>query len=123
MQKLEHKRFRYAWLLLLVYLPMLLAVSFHHHEEMEETTPTVYCYDCAHHIHHDGHFQVSQAIHACALCVMQSMTYTAPVIVCLATFVAVTRIAPIASRPFIKKLQGNVLSTRAPPVVLQVVLA
>ena len=117
MQKLLHKRLRFAWLLMLVYLPMLLAVSFHHHDEDVEANSVVYCYDCAHHIHHDGHYVGDNAMHNCALCVLQSLTYTVPTIVTTATFVAIVCIVYAAKCLFIDKLQGNVLSTRAPPAL------
>ena len=117
MQKLLHKRLRYAWLLILVYLPMLLAVSFHHHEEMAEADSAVYCYDCAHHIHHDGHFVGDHSAHDCALCVLQSLTYTVPSIVSVATFVVIVRIVYAASCSFVNRLRDDVLSTRAPPAL------
>ena len=117
MQKLLHKRLRYAWLLILVYLPMLLAVSFHHHEEMTEADSAVYCYDCAHHIHHDGHFVGDHSAHDCALCVLQSLTYTVPSIVSVATFVVIVRIVYAASCSFVNRLRDDVLSTRAPPAL------
>lgn len=117
MQKLVHKRLRYAWLLILVYLPILLAVSFHHHDDKAEANVIVYCYDCAHHIHHDGHFIGDQSMHSCVLCMLQNMTYIAPTIVTLATFVAIMCIAHATTCPFVNKLHSIVLSTRAPPTL------
>ena len=55
MQRITHKRIRISWLLLLVYLPMLIAVTFHHHGEAQGTQADFFCADCAHHVHHDGH--------------------------------------------------------------------
>lgn len=100
---------------MLVYLPMLLAVSFHHHDDRSEAESAVYCYDCAHHIHHDGHFVGGHSVHDCALCVLQSLTYTVPSIVIVATFVAVMCIVYAASCSYVNRLRDNVLSTRAPP--------
>lgn len=117
MRKAEHKRLRVAWLLLLVYLPMLLAVTFHHHTEVEGSAATTYyCYDCAHHIHHDGHFVNGNTMHDCALCVLQSMTYVAPSFAQLTTFVVVLDIVYCAICILIKRCRYDVKSTRAPPV-------
>lgn len=55
MRRIDNRRKKFAWLLLLVYVPMPLAITFHHHSGAEETAAS-YCNDCAHHIHHDGHF-------------------------------------------------------------------
>lgn len=116
MRKAEHKRLRVAWLLLLVYLPMLLAVTFHHHSEAEGNNAVTYCYDCAHHIHHDGHFVNGNTMHDCAFCVLQSMTYVAPSFAQLTTFVVVLNIVYCAICILIKRCRYDVKSTRAPPV-------
>ena len=82
MQRITHKRIRISWLLLLVYLPMLLAVTFHHHGEAQVTHADFYCADCAHHVHHDGHLTALQnTMHDCVLCQLQSTPYLAPSLV------------------------------------------
>ena len=115
MQKLVHNRLKCAWLLMLVYLPILLAVSFHHHDEDVEAHTAVYCYDCSHGIHHDGHFASHQNSQFCALCALHNLTYTAPNAVLLTTFVATKHIAYATYCPSLKKLRVHVFSTRAPP--------
>ena len=82
MQRITHKRIRISWLLLLVYIPMLLVVTFHHHGEAQGSQAGFYCADCAHHIHHDGHLIVLQnTMHDCVLCQLQSTPYLAPSLV------------------------------------------
>ena len=117
MQKFVHKRTRYAWLLMLVYLPILLAVSFHHHNEDVETLTAVYCYDCTHGIHHEGHLTGHHEAQFCALCALQNFIYTTPNVVLLTIFGVTTHIVYATYCPFIKKLRVHVFSTRAPPVV------
>ena len=81
MRNIDNRRKKFAWLLLLVYVPMLLAITFHHHSGAEETVAS-YCNDCAHHIHHDGHF-VSQSavVQECLLCQLCALSYVVPVLV------------------------------------------
>ena len=44
----DNRRMRFAWLLMLVYLPMMTAITFHHHSEAEEASAVSHCYDCEH---------------------------------------------------------------------------
>ena len=72
MRRLDNRRTRFAWLLMLVYVPMLLAITFHHHSA--EEGQTTYCYECAHHIHHDGHLTAQHSfMHECVLCQLHSL--------------------------------------------------
>lgn len=59
MRNYYNRRTRFAWLLMMVYLPMLLAITFHYHSAAEGDSATVYCSDCDHHVHHDGHLATS----------------------------------------------------------------
>lgn len=111
----DKKRIKFAWLLMLVYLPMLIAVTFHHHSGAEEAS-TVSCYDCVHHIHHDGHLTAQQSFtHECVLCQLHSLPYVIPSIIHIASFIAIVHVVFAIICPFIKTRQGNIISTRAPP--------
>ena len=116
----NNRRVRFAWLLMLVYLPMLLAITFHHHHsEAEGNAPVYYCYQCAHHIHDDGHLTGEHSLaHMCALCYLHSLPYVVPVLVQLSLFIAIFPVAFVTPCPFVKTRQGDIHSTRAPPVLL-----
>lgn len=119
MRRLDNRRMRFAWLLMLVYLPMLLAITFHHHSEAEGQTATSYCYDCAHHIHHNGHLVADHNFtHDCVICQLHSLPYVVPTIVHIALFVAMVHVAFVMSCPFVKTCECDTHSTRAPPVLL-----
>lgn len=119
MRHLDNRRMRFAWLLILVYLPMMLAITFHHHSEAEGSAATSYCYDCAHHIHHDGHLTAEQCfMHECVLCHLHSLPYVVPTVVHIAVFIAMVHVAFAVSCPFVKTREGDIRSTRAPPVLL-----
>ena len=47
MQDTNYKRLRSSWLLLLVYVPMLLAVTLHRHDGVQQADDAFYCEDCA----------------------------------------------------------------------------
>ena len=108
---------RFAWLLMLVYVPMMLATTFHHHAEAEGTAAiTSYCQDCTHHIHHDGHLTTQQiSTHECVLCHFQSLPYLVSTIVHIAVFIAMVHTALVVPCLLLKTRQGETHSTRAPP--------
>lgn len=117
MPNFDNRRMRLAWLLMLVYLPMMIAITFHHHSEAEEATAVSHCYECEHHIHHAGHLTASQSfMHDCVLCQLHSLPYVVPTIVHIAVFIAMVHVALVLSCPFVKTRQGDIHSTRAPPV-------
>lgn len=79
------RRLRTAWLLLLVYVPMMIAVSLHHHGEAEGAVVAASCQDCVHHVHHDGHlYSLQHSMHDCVLCQLQSMPYLSAAVLVLA---------------------------------------
>ena len=112
----RNKRFRFSRLLLLVYIPMLLAVTFHQHGETGVADAETYCADCAHHVRHDGHLLALQhSLHDCVICQWQGtpclaatpLLWTA--IVVLFRIIRRTECSPCLYR------ENNVKSTRAPP--------
>lgn len=114
-----NRRTRFAWLLLMVYLPMLLAITFHYHTAAEGGSAAAYCSDCNHHVHHDGHLASSQGFtQECPICHLQSLPYVVSTIVYIAAFVAMVYVAFSMSCLFVKTRQGDIQSTRAPPALL-----
>ena len=110
------KRARFARLLLLVYLPLLTVVTFHHHSEAGNENVVASCYDCIHHIHHDGHFTTTNTFTSnCALCQLQSLPYVTPNIIRIATFIAITHVAFAVFILFAESRKSDINSTRAPP--------
>lgn len=119
MCSLNNRRKRFAWLLMLVYIPMLMVVTFHHHSEVEGTAATFYCYDCDHHIHHNGHLTAKlNFAHECVLCQLQSLSYVVPAIIHIAVVIAMVHVAFVMFCPFVKTRQSDIHSTRAPPLLL-----
>ncbi len=119
MRNLDKKRQRFAWLLLLVYLPMVLAISFHHHTEVEDTSAISYCYDCTHHIHHGGHLSTTHPhTQECVLCQLHNVVYLVPSIVKVAIPVAILIVALTALCLSLKAHECGTNTVRAPPSIL-----
>lgn len=116
MHRYTRKRLRTAWLLLLVYVPMMIALTFHHHDEARTADAVVACRDCAHHVHHSGHlYALQNAMHDCALCQLQNTPCLPPAAVVLAAAVVTMLAIRIAACPECKLAAIGARSTRAPP--------
>lgn len=116
MHRYVHKRLRTAWLLLLVYVPMMITITFHHHDETAVADAVVACQDCTHHVHHSGHINALQnAMHDCALCQLQSTPYLSPQTTLLAAAVVTMLVIRIAACSKCKSVAIDARSTRAPP--------
>lgn len=114
-----NRRTRFAWLLMMVYLPMLLAITFHYHTAADGDSAAAYCSDCDHHVHHDGHLATSQGFtQECPICHLQSLPYVVPTIVHIAAFVAMVYVAFSMSCLFVKTRQGDIQSTGPPYFVV-----
>lgn len=119
MHNIDNKRKRYAWLLMLVFLPMMIAITFHHHSAAEGAAAMSYCYDCVHHIHHDGHLTADQSFaHDCVICQLHSLPYVVPTIANIAAFIAMANVVFVMSCPFVKTRKTDIHYTRAPPAFL-----
>lgn len=100
MRTVNRRHRRLAWLLILVYLPMLVAISFHHHEEVEDDVVASYCQDCLHHVHHSGHIASTHSFtHDCLLCQLHSTSYLVPTLIVLAVFAVMRRLTMQRSCP------------------------
>lgn len=64
-----------AWVLLLVFVPMVLLSSVHVHPELEGGADT--CHECIDHAVHRGHFATLKAHVDCPMCAFQNNLYQA----------------------------------------------
>ncbi|MBQ8949133.1 MAG: hypothetical protein IJV25_06515 [Prevotella sp.] len=63
----QSKRVIAAWWLLSVFVSMMALSSLHRHQPV--ANPAADCVECAHHVHHSGHFTVAgNDVHECVLC-------------------------------------------------------
>lgn len=116
MQGITRKRSRLSWLLLLVYVPMLMALTFHHHDEAQTLSPVSVCQDCIHHVHHDGHLYAFQhGVHDCVLCQLHNTPYIAATFILLPAVAVAYRIVRLYYHKECIKQPDNVISARAPP--------
>lgn len=116
MRKSAHGRLRIAWLLLSVYVPMMMAVTFHHHGEAEGADAVAQCQDCAHHVHHGGHLMaIHHAMHDCVLCQLQNTPYLQPTALVLAAAAVSRCIVRTDVCAKCKLVAGDARCTRAPP--------
>ncbi len=115
MRKPYNRRLRAAWLLLVIYAAMVLAVSVHRHEDVGQDSVAC-CQDCARHVKHAGHFSVDLPVHgACVLCQLQAMPCLVPTVLAGVVFaVAVTALPRMVCRVDRLSVRGLV-SLRAPP--------
>ena len=81
----------YAWILLLVFLPIFFVSTVHYHEG---PSTTEICYSCAHHLHHPSHMAngAGSTTAECVLCHFLALSYLpslALVILPLASYIVV----------------------------------
>lgn len=107
-----------AWLLLLVYVPIMVAISLHVHTDNGSSAETE-CVQCANHIHHDGHLDAySDNVHDCVLCQLASLPYIAPTVVAIAVAVCALHVVYTEKSDCLRLGVCDVKSTRAPPFLV-----
>ena len=63
-----------AWALLSIFVSMILLCGLHRHHEV--VNPAADCVECAHHVHHSGHFSIADdGVHDCVLCQFIGLGY------------------------------------------------
>lgn len=103
-----------AWLLLLVYVPMMVVLSFHVHAS-DGSSVVDDCVQCAHHVHH-GHLNaLSDNAHDCVLCQFASLPFVAATAIVLTVAACACRIVYAKESDNLLLGVCNIKSTRAPP--------
>ena len=116
MRRIDHQRRITARLLLLVFVPMLLLASLHHHGVQTDVENT--CVQCEHHQPHDGHMSSQSAsLHDCVLCQFTTIPFVAADVFTVVIFNKVNT-NHIAQRQSVVLLDVCGIPTlRAPPSV------
>ena len=113
----QRKRITSAWLLLSVFVSMILLTGLHHHESTANLAAD--CVECAHHVHHSGHFTAAtEHVNDCVLCQFLSLVYTPAATLLVAIPVCLTIWVTSNNVNFLCCEVGQYDSTRAPPFIL-----
>lgn len=114
MKSAAKRRFS-AWLLLLVFVPVMVATSLHVHDY--DNADATECYQCLHHMHHGGHF-TAYSDHAfdCPFCQFVSLPFLAPALITMAATVVVLSVVYADKNSGLRTGIHSVKSTRAPPL-------
>lgn len=113
--KRQRSRVVIAWLLLTLFVSLQLLSGVHRHEEV--TSATIDCMECAHHVHHSGHFAASD-IHLddCLLCQFLHFVYLAAASAVLVPLIISTQSRRFFLNSMIICKEPSVRFTRGPPV-------
>ncbi len=115
--KQEFRRIGLAWLLLSVFVSMLLLSGIHRHEAVTSTATD--CVECAHHVHHAGHFSIlTSHLDNCLLCQFLQLVYTAAATTVLIALVVMTKNRRCTLKYSVTQAEPSVLCTRGPPYML-----
>lgn len=112
--KKDLKRQLFAWLLLLVFVPMTALSALHVHEgDCDDTT---LCSACINHQAHAGHLTAGiHTIHDCLLCQFLSLTFVAAAAVMTTSLIIQRRVRIVECEALYVGSANRLHSTRAPP--------
>lgn len=111
-----NRRTGLAWMLLSIFVSMLLLSGVHHHEAMASMSAD--CMDCAHHVHHSGHFAASVDYpDDCLLCQFLHLVYTVAAATVLVPLVILLHDRRLFLNSTIIQKEPSALTTRGPPFV------
>lgn len=113
MRKVLKRQQRAAWLLLMLYVPLLLAISTHIHTEVADD---IACEECLHHVCHESHFsQDSFTWDDCVLCQLNSAPCVVPSTLSLTTYSNDSHTTPTMAVAIPPTSIVSLHSPRAPP--------
>lgn len=114
MRRLKQKRRIAAWALLLVFVPMMVLVSLHHHSYQEVATT---CVQCENHLPHAGHFSVQPVSHGdCVVCQFITLPYLLPSAFVFCSFITLTTADVNWAPRYVPTVSVGHHLSRAPPV-------
>lgn len=114
--KKQRKRITTAWFLLSIVVSMIILSGLHHHQPIANTVAE--CADCAHHIHHSGHFTTTaEHIDDCVLCQFLNLVYTTATATLLVLFIRFTQKGWFPQCSTIIQREPSLWCTRGPPSV------
>ena len=109
----KRQRLHAAWLLLMLYVPLLIATSLHMHTEVADDPV---CEECLHHVCHESHFsQVGFSVDDCLFCQLSSLPIMLPTVLVftpLMNFALKQKGHPVA---FVSARSYSSIPPRAPP--------
>ena len=113
----QNHRIGIAWLLLSVFVSMVLLSGMHRHEAVASAEAD--CIECAHHVHHSGHFTTSvDHLDDCLLCQFLHLVYTTAAIIVLVPLVVLAQNRRFLLNCRMTQEEPSVRYTRGPPFML-----
>ena len=113
----QGKRIVSAWLLTSIYVSMMLLSALHLHQPTENTE--IDCVECAHHVHHSGHFiAAGEHLDNCVLCQFTNLVYTPATTLLVPISFDLTILALSNDFDFNSSEVSQYKSSRAPPIFL-----
>lgn len=113
----QSKRIVSAWLLTSIYVSMMMLSALHCHQPTENTA--IDCVECAHHVHHSGHFiAAGEHLDDCVLCQFTNLIYTPATTLLVPISFDITILALSSDSDFNSSEVCQYKSSRAPPFIL-----